>query len=363
MAKDVVNFNAGPAALPRSALERAHAELLDFEGTGMSILEHSHRGKHYEAAHTEAQRLIKELLGAPEGYEVLFLGGGASQQFAMVPMSFLPPDKSADYIMTGEWSKKALAEAKIVGKARVAGSGEVNGKYVRVPTQAELDLDPSAAYVHMTTNNTIFGTQFHSFPDTGSVPLVADMSSDIFWAPVDVSRFAFIYAGAQKNAGPAGVTIVLAKKSFIDAGSTKIPTIFRYKTHSDAGSLYNTPPVFAIYLVRNVLAAVKAEGGLAAMEKKNREKAALLYSAIDSSGGFYSSPVEIASRSMMNIVFRLPSEELENKLIKEAEARGMVGLKGHRSVGGCRASLYNAVSLAGVQRLVDLMGSFSKSHA
>ncbi|MBI4822029.1 MAG: 3-phosphoserine/phosphohydroxythreonine transaminase [Deltaproteobacteria bacterium] len=361
MSKDVVNFNAGPAALPRAALERAHAELFDFQGTGMSILEHSHRGKHYEAVHTEAQSLIKELLGAPAGYEVLFLGGGASQQFAMVPMNFLTANKSADYVVTGEWSKKALAEAKLLGKTRVAGTGEANGSFVRVPTQSELDLDASAAYVHMTTNNTIFGTQFHYVPATGSVPLFADMSSDIFWAPIDVSKFDLIYAGAQKNAGPAGVTIVLAKKSLIDTGSTTIPTIFRYKTHADAGSLYNTPPVYAIYLVRNVLQAVKADGGLPAMEKKNREKAELLYSAIDGSDGFYSSPVERASRSTMNVVFRLQSEELEKKFLKEAEGLGMVGLKGHRSVGGCRASIYNAVPVDGVRRLAELMSRFAKS--
>lgn len=363
MAKDVVNFNAGPAGLPRAALERAREELLDFEGTGISIMEHSHRGKSYEGVHRQAIALVKELLGVPDTHDVLFLQGGASQLFATVPMNFLTKDKSADYIVTGSWSKKALGEAKLIGKTKVAGKGGDGDTFTRIPKQSELTLDPQAAYVHITSNNTIAGTQWHSFPDTKGVPLVADMSSDLMWKPIDVSKFALIYAGAQKNIGPSGVVVVIIEKSFMEKGSTEIPTIFRFKTHAENESLYNTPPTFAIYLVRNVLQVVKETGGLKAMEEKNKKKGALLYQAIDDSSGFYRSPVEKDARSMMNVVWRLPSEALEEKFVKEAQALNMIGLKGHRSVGGIRASIYNAVSVDGVQRLVDFMSAFKKHNA
>lgn len=363
MSKDVVNFNAGPAGLPKAALERAQRELLDFEGSGISIIEHSHRGKLYEAVHREAIALTKELLGVPDSHDILFLQGGASQLFATVPMNFLQKDGSADYILTGTWSKKALAEAKLLGKTRVAGKGGEGEVFTRIPKQSELDLDPKANYVHYTTNNTIAGTQWQSIPDVGQVPLVADMSSDIMWKPIDVSRFSLIYAGAQKNIGPSGVVLTIVDKAWMEKGRTDIPTIFRFKTHAENESLYNTPPTFAIYLMRNVLAVLKAEGGLAKVEEKNRKKSALLYGAIDGSNGYYRSPVERDARSHMNVVWRLPSEELEEKFVKEATAKDMIGLKGHRSVGGCRASIYNAVSVAGVERLVAFMNDFAKKNA
>jgi phosphoserine aminotransferase len=358
----VHNFNPGPAALPLAALERARDELVDFKGSGMSIIEHSHRGKEYEAVHDEAIALVRELLSVPDDYHVLFLQGGASQQFAMVPMNFLPAGKSADYIVTGGWSEKAVEEAKIVGSVHIAATTAVSGKYTRIPKQSELELDPNAAYVHMTSNNTLFGTQWFDFPDTGKVPLVCDMSSDFMWRKFDVSKFGFVYAGAQKNVGPSGIVIVLARKDLVDAGRKDIPKVFRYKTHADNRSLYNTPPTFSIYLVRNVLAVLKEEGGLAAAEKKNREKGKLLYGTIDEFADFYRAPVEKDSRSLMNVVFRLPTEALEEQFVAEAKKQKMVGLKGHRSVGGIRVSTYNAVSLEAVQALTTFMRQFAAAN-
>lgn len=359
MAKDIVNFNAGPAGLPRAALERARDELLDFEGTGISVMEHSHRGKHYEKVHREAIALTKKLLAVPDTHEILLLQGGASQLFATVPMNFLQKDGSADYVVTGTWSKKALSEAKLLGKTKVAGKGGEGESFTRIPTQGELTLDPAANYLHITSNNTIAGTQFQSFPDSlPGVPLVADMSSDIMWRPIDVSKFGLIYAGAQKNIGPSGVVLVIVEKSWMAKGRTDIPVIFRFSTHAENESMYNTPPTFGIYMMRNVLAYLDAQGGLAGVEANNRKKSALLYGAIDGSDGYYRSPVEVASRSHMNIVWRLPSEALEDKFVKEAEALGIIGLKGHRSVGGCRASTYNAVTVAGVEKLVGFMAEF-----
>ncbi|MEQ9500764.1 MAG: 3-phosphoserine/phosphohydroxythreonine transaminase [Deltaproteobacteria bacterium] len=359
MGRDIVNFNAGPAGLPDAALKRAHEELLDFAGTGMSIMEHSHRGKAYDAVHREAMALVKQLLAVPDTHDVLFLQGGASGMFATIPLNFLGPDQTADYVITGTWSEKALAEAKIVGKTHVAATGAVDGKFTSIPT--ELDLTDGAAYVHITSNNTIAGTQFQTFPTTAA-PLIADMSSDIMARPLDVSSFAMIYAGAQKNLGPSGVTLVIAEKALIERGSTTIPKILRYKTHADKESLYHTPPTFAIYLMRNVLAWIDDLGGLDKMAARNEEKAATLYGAIDASDGYYRSPVDVATRSRMNAVWRLPSEELEAKFIAEATESGLVGLKGHRSVGGLRASTYNAVSPEGVGRLVDFMKKFAASN-
>ncbi|MBX5482903.1 MAG: 3-phosphoserine/phosphohydroxythreonine transaminase [Myxococcaceae bacterium] len=358
-----INFNAGPAGLPLPALERAAKELVDYQGTGMSIMEHSHRGKDYDAVHHEAIALLTELLGIPDSHQVLFLQGGASLQFAMVPMNFLEPGASADYIVTGGWSEKALAEAKLIGSPRVAATTVTEQKtYTRIPDPSELRLDPNARYVHLTSNNTLFGTQWMRYPDVGNVPLVADMSSDFLWRPTDVSKFALIYAGAQKNIGPSGLVVVVANKEFIAKGRKDIPKILRYSTHAEADSLYNTPPTFAIYLARNVLAWIKAEGGLSAMEKRNREKGEILYSAIDRMKDFYRCPVEVGSRSFMNIVFRLPSEALEEKFVAEAKQQGMVGLKGHRSVGGIRVSAYNAVSVQDIRTLVSFMESFARSN-
>lgn len=357
----VVNFNAGPAGLPLPALERARDELIDFKGSGMSIMEHSHRGKEYEAVHDEAIALLTELLAIPQSHTVLLLQGGASLQFAMVPMNFLPVDGSADYVMTGAWSEKAFDEAKLIGKPRIAFTTiGADKKYVRVPKQSEVSFDPKAAYVHTTSNNTIFGTQYQTLLDTGSIPHVCDMSSDFLWRKFDVSRFGLVYAGAQKNLGPSGLVVVVANKELLAKGRKDIPKILRYTTHAENNSLYNTPPTFAIYLMRNVLAWMKDLGGLDKMEARNREKANVLYGAIDKMADFYKCPVEKDSRSVMNIVFRLPSEAHEDRFVSEAKKAGMVGLKGHRSVGGIRVSAYNAVSVEDIRKLAAFMEDFSK---
>ena len=358
----VLNFNAGPAALPLVALERAQQELLDFQGTGMSVLEHSHRGKDYDAVHQQTISLMRELLAIPEEYHVLFLQGGASQQFAVVPMNLLPAGKSADYILTGAWGQKAFSEAKNIGTVRLAASTEDNKSFVRVPTKDELKLDSNAAYVHFTSNETIHGVQFIDWYPEPTVPLVCDMSSDFMWRKFDVKRFSLIYAGAQKNIGPAGVTVVIVKKELVEKGRTDIPKIFRYATHAAENSLYNTAPTFGIYLIRNVLQWIKDSGGLDQIERWNREKGQLIYNFLDSHAAFYRAPVAKDSRSVMNIVFRLPSEELETKLIGEAKKAGMVGLKGHRSVGGIRISAYNAVSVDAVKKLLALMEDFAKAN-
>ena len=325
----VDNFNAGPAGLPLPALERARDELLDFEGTGMSIMEHSHRGKSYEAVHNEAISLLRELAAIPDDYEVLFLQGGASMEFARIPMNLLHEGQSADYVITGGWAEKAYEEAGRVAKmlggspapsVRIAANTAVDKRFTRVPKQSELELDAKAAYVHMTTNNTLFGTQFHYVPETAA-PLVADMSSDFLWKPIDVSRYAMIYAGAQKNIGPSGVLVVVIKKSLVEAARKDIPTIFRYDTFAKNNSLYNTPPTFAIYLIRNVLRVVADAGGLAEVEKRNRKKAETLYGAIDAASDFYKAGVERESRSTMNVVFRLPSEELEKTFVARPPRR------------------------------------------
>jgi phosphoserine aminotransferase len=354
----VMNFNAGPAALPQAALERAQAELLDIGGTGMSVMEHSHRGKAYEAVHNEAIALVKELLGVPDNYDILLLQGGASQQFAVVPLNLLPQGKSADYVLTGSWSQKAYKEAKTLGTVRVAGTTEKDKKFGRIPAQSELELDANAAYVHITSNNTIFGTQWHEFPNTGNVPLVADMSSDIMWKPIDVSKFGLIYAGAQKNLGPSGLVLVIVRKDLVENGRKDVPVIFQYRTHSENNSLYNTPPTFSIYMLRNVLDEMKKAGGLAAAEKRNNDKAKLLYDVIDARPDLYQSPVERSARSTMNVVWTLSTPELEAEFLAEAQKRKMVGLKGHRSVGGMRASIYNAVETQWVKALADLMKEF-----
>jgi phosphoserine aminotransferase len=277
----------------------------------------------------------------------------------MVPMNLLPQGKSADYILTGGWSEKALDEAKIIGQTRIAWTGE-STKYTRIPEPSEIKLDPNAAYVHLTSNNTLYGSQWFDFPDTGNVPLVGDMSSDFLWRKFDVSRFGLIYAGAQKNAGPSGIVIVIVRKDLVESGRKDIPKIFRYKTHAETRSLYNTPPTFSVYLVRNVLSWLKDQGGLAVMEKRNREKGKVLYGAIDAAPDFYRCPVEKKARSLMNVVFRLPSEALEEQFVAEAKKAKMIGLKGHRSVGGIRASTYNAVSLEAVEALTAFMADFAK---
>jgi phosphoserine aminotransferase len=365
----VKNFNAGPAALPLPALERAQRELLDFEGTGMSVMEQSHRGKDYEKVHDEARSLVSELLGVPDGYDVLFVQGGASQQFAVLPMNFLTEKSSVAHVVTGVWGEKAVEEARVVAKGAsaevvVAATTLENKTYVRVPKETKIAVPDGAKYMHFTSNETIHGVQFgvgHPFPEPSPhVPVVCDMSSDFLWKKVDVQKFDMIYAGAQKNIGPSGVVVIVAKKSFLESGRRDIPKIFQYRTHLENKSLYNTPPTFGIYLVRNVLLWLKEKGGLAAMEAENVEKGKTLYAAVDGHPEFYKCPVEKESRSVMNAVFRLPSEELEEAFVKRAKGEGMVGLKGHRSVGGIRVSMYNAVPLAWVKDLAALMDDFAK---
>ena len=361
--RDIVNLNAGPAGLPTEVLQKAQAELLDFEGTGMSVMEHSHRGKAYDAVHRGALDGVRRVLRVPPSHAVFLIQGGASGIFATVPLNFLTEGQSADYVVTGSWSQKALDEAQRVGRARIAGSGEVDGRFVRIPQGAELELDPAAAYLHLTSNNTIAGTQFPAFDAVCSqaqVPVVADMSSDILSRRIDVGAFGLVYAGAQKNLGPSGVTLGIADKAWLERASTAIPRIFRYATHVEKDSLYHTPPTFAVYLVKLVLDWIEAQGGLEAIERTNDEKARRVYEAIEASGGFYRSPVESSARSKMNVVWTLPSEDLDQRFVKEAQAAGLVGLKGHRSVGGIRASIYNAVTLDGVGRLVDFMAEFAR---
>ena len=368
-----INFNAGPAALPLPALERAREEFLDFAGSGMSVMEHSHRGKEYEAVHDEAIALVRELLGVPASYEVLLLQGGATTLFAQIPLNLLEKGSTTQYLSTGAWGEKALGEAKMVSSmfgasvtVQSMGTGEGKEKsYTRVPAPADVRVDPAAAYLHITSNETIHGVEFNvdtarGFPNTGGLPLVADMSSDFLWRPFDVTKFGLVYAGAQKNIGPSGVVVVVVSKALVEKGRKDIPKIFQFRTHAENKSLYNTPPTFGVYMVRNVLSWLKGQGGLARMEEVNRRKAARLYGVIDGNPRFFRSPVEKESRSVMNVVFRLPSPELEEQFISEAKKRGMVGLKGHRSVGGVRVSTYNAVSSEWVDTLAGFMEEFQR---
>jgi phosphoserine aminotransferase len=357
----VFNFNAGPAVLPPGVLEQARDELLDYQGRGLSILEMSHRSREFEAINAQAEARFKRLLGVGDGYRVLFLQGGASLQFAMVPLNFLPAGATADYLLTGAWAEKAYEEAAALGRARAAASTKADG-YRRVPRPGEIDLGTSAAYVHLTSNETIQGIQWHAFPDVGGRPLVADMSSDILSRPLDAGRFALIYAGAQKNLGPSGVTAVLLRESWLAEANRGVPTMLRYATHVKSNSLYNTPPTFAVYVLNLVLQWVEQLGGLPAMAERNARKAATVYEAIDRSGGFYRGHALPESRSLMNVTFRLPSEALEKQFLAEAQAAGMVGLAGHRSVGGVRASLYNAVGPEACGALASFMDEFARRH-
>lgn len=357
----VCNFNAGPAILPPSVLEQVQSELRDYQGRGMSIMEMSHRSKEYEAINSQAETSLKRLVGVGDGYRVLFLQGGASTQFAMVPMNFLSSGATADFLLTGSWAEKAYEEAGALGKARIAASTKQDG-YRRVPRADEIDLSPDPAYVHITSNETIQGIEWPTFPDVGTRPLVADMSSDILSRPLDVGKFALIYAGAQKNLGPAGVTVVLLRESWLARASKGAPTMFRYTTHVKNNSLYNTPPTFGVYVLNLVLQWIEGLGGLAAMAERNARKARLLYDGIDRSGGFYCGHAAPESRSRMNVTFRLPSDALEKQFLTESQAAGMVGLAGHRSVGGIRASLYNALGVEACQDLASLMNDFVKRN-
>ncbi len=357
----IYNFNAGPAILPREVLEEVQSELLDYRGTGLSIMEMSHRQKEYEAINAEAEQLVKELLKVPAGYRVLFLQGGASLQFAMAPMNFLPPDRTADYILTGVWSDKAIEEANKIGRTYVAASTK-DEKYRRVPGQDEIRLSDDPVYVHLTSNNTIFGTQWRTLPSFDDVPLVADMSSDIMSRPIDVRPFGLIYAGVQKNMGPAGATMVLLREEWLGKAPDSVPTILRYDTHAKNNSLYNTPAVFAVYVSSLVLRWLRNQGGLVAIGRRNEAKAALIYDAIDASEGFYRGHAEPGSRSLMNVTFRLPSEDLEKAFIGAATRQGFVGLAGHRSVGGIRASIYNAMGIDGCTALAEFMREFVRTN-
>jgi phosphoserine aminotransferase len=345
--------------LPLTVLEQVQQDFLSYAGSGMSVMEMSHRSKEVEAVVHETESLLLELLGAGDDYRVLFLQGGASMQFTMVPLNFLPEGRSADYILTGSFAEKAWQEAQKSGQTRVAAT-TAGENFRRIPRADEISLDPEAAYVHITTNNTIYGTQWHWYPETGSVPLVADMSSDILSRPLEVNRFALIYAGAQKNLGPAGVTVVVIRKDVLEKVPKQLPSMLRYDVHAKNDSLYNTPPTFGIYMINRILHWLKQGGGIPAMAEHNRVKAGLIYDAIDTSGGFYSGHADQDSRSLMNVTFRLPDENLEKKFLDEAAGLRLVGLKGHRSVGGMRASIYNAMSREGCEILAGLMKDFCR---
>ncbi len=355
----IYNFNAGPAAMPLSVLEKAQAELLDTAGSGMSVMEMSHRSKEFQAIYEGAESAIRRLMEIPREYAVLFLQGGASLQFAMVPMNLRRPGKSADYVDTGSWSSKAIKEAKTTGSVNVAWSGKADG-YSRVPKPEEMHLLHDAEYVHLCSNETIGGVRWPQFPASGA-PLVADMSSDILARAVDVSRFGLIYAGAQKNLGPSGLAIVILRKDLAERAPESAPIFLRYTTHIADSSMYNTPNTWGIYLVKLICEHLESQGGVAKIQKINEEKASRLYRVIDSSD-FWRSPIEKESRSVMNVVWRLPSEALEEQFVSEATKAGLVGLKGHRSVGGIRASIYNAVSLEAVEALIAFMKEFEKKN-
>jgi len=359
MTERIFNFSAGPAVLPEEVLREAQRDLLALPGVGESILEISHRSKAFDEIIGGCEEDIRALAGIPAEYKVLFLQGGASLQFSMVPMNILPAGGKADYILTGSWSKKAVKEAQKVGTVQIAGSTE-SENFTRIPEPSEIRIDPGSAYAHFTTNNTIFGTEWAREPEAGAVPLVADASSDIFSRPIDVSKYALIYAGAQKNLAPAGVTLVIIRDDMLARSPKGLPTMLDYNTHAKEKSLYNTPPVFTIYVMRLVMKWLLAQGGLAAIGKRNADKAGRLYETIDGSGGFYKAHAAPGSRSNMNVAFRLPSEHLERHFISEATANKMDGLKGHRSVGGVRASIYNAFPPEGVDALISFMKDFQR---
>jgi phosphoserine aminotransferase len=357
MTQRVFNFSAGPAVMPLPVLEHAQRELVALPDVGMSVLELSHRGKTFEAILAEAEANLRRLLAVPDDYRVLFLQGGGQLQFSMVPMNFLDGG-TADHVITGYWGSKAIQEAAREGTARTAWSGK-GDNYRRVPAQSELDLDPGARYVHLTSNETIQGVQFRHFPDTGDVPLVCDASSDFLSAPIDIGRYGLLYACAQKNAGPAGVTVVIVRDSFLATRRDGLPPMLDYQAYADAKSMVNTPPTFAIYLLMLITRWIEGEmGGLPALAERNRSKAAMLYDVLDAHSDFYRTHAEPASRSLMNVTFRLPNEELDEKFLAEASARGLKQLKGHRSVGGVRASIYNAMPVEGVEALRDFMLEF-----
>ena len=356
----VHNFSAGPAALPETVLRQAAEEMLDWRGSGMSVMEMSHRGPEFTSIYTEAESDLRELLAVPATHRILFMQGGAIAENAIVPMNLLRGKGRADYVDTGEWSRRSIQEARRYAQINVAASSEGN-RYTSIPPRDSWKLDTQAAYVHICSNETIGGVQYHFTPEVGEVPLVADMSSDILSRPVDVSRYGLIYGGAQKNIGPAGLTLVIVREDLLGQAHPACPSAFDYKLVAEAGSMYNTPPTYAIYIAGLVFKWLKAQGGLAAMEARNRAKAALLYDFLDRSA-FFSSPVERSCRSLMNVPFRLKDPALDEVFLKGAQARGLVQLKGHRLVGGMRASIYNAMPLEGVRALVDYLREFEAAH-
>jgi phosphoserine aminotransferase len=356
----VYNFSAGPAVLPEPVLRQAADEMLDWHGSGMSVMEMSHRGDEFIAIHAKAERDLRDLLRIPDNYKVLFLQGGAAAQFATIPMNILRGKPGADYVSTGQWSKKAIADAKKYCKVNVAASSE-DKNFTYVPPQSTWKLDPNAAYVHITTNETIGGVEFHWTPDTGDVPLVADASSHILSRPMDVSRYGIVYGGAQKNIGPAGLTILIVRDDLIGHASAITPSVFDFKIQAESDSMYNTPPTYGIYVAGLVFEWLKGLGGLEKMEQTNIAKSKLLYDYLDQTE-FYDSPVAKEDRSRMNIPFTLKSDTLDKDFLAQAEARGLMQLKGHRSVGGMRASLYNAMPVEGVQALVEFMREFERKH-
>lgn len=360
--KRIHNFNAGPAVLPMPVLEEAQAEMLSYKGCGMSVMEMSHRSKEFEGIIQTAEADLRDLYGIPANYKVVFVQGGATLNFAMIPMNFRPAGASADYIVTGSWSKTASKEATKLGTTHISFSGDADN-FSRLPAAKELDFDPKAAYVHFCHNETIHGVEFKTEPATpAGVPVICDMSSDFVSQPIDVSKYAMIYAGAQKNAGPAGVVVAIIREDLLERVPANMPALLDYKLLAESGSMHNTPPCYSIYIVGLVFKWLKSLGGLPAIYKMNQDKAAILYEAIDKSNGFYRGHAKADARSIMNVPFRLPTEELEAAFVKEAKAAEMIGVKGHRSVGGLRASIYNALPKESVQALVDFMADFQKKN-
>ena len=360
MAKRVFNFNPGPATLPLEVLETAQAELLDYRGSGLSVLESSHRSPEFSEINQTAMDLVRELLGLGDSYKILFMGGGASSQFALVPLNLRSADQTGVYVDTGAWSKKAIKEANLAGNAHVMATSK-DKNYNYIPDLSGAAWPDNAAYVHITTNNTIFGTQYHAFPETGDIPLICDMSSDIASRPLDYTQFGMIYAGAQKNLGPAGVTVVAIREDLLARSPETLPTMFNYNTYAKKDSLYNTPPAFPIYMVKLVLEWIKARGGLKGVGDENQAKRDLIYGFMDGNADFYRGTAEKGSRSWMNVTMRLPTEALEKKLIADGKAAGFNGLKGHRSVGGIRMSIYNAMRLEAISKLVEFLEGFMKA--
>ncbi len=361
MEKRIYNFSAGPGVLPEEVLLEAQKDFYSYKGEGLSVMEMSHRSKTYGEIIADAEKDLRALLNVSEDYAVMFLQGGATLQFSMVPLNIMPPNNKADYINTGAWSKKAIKEAKRVGEVNIAATSE-DSNFNYIPKQDTLNLTSDASYVHFTSNNTIFGTEFKTEPEVGDVPLVCDASSDILSKPIDVNKYGIIYAGAQKNMGPAGAALVIVKKTLLERSPETLHTYLNYNTHAEKGSMYNTPPTFTIYIMGLVYKWLLNNGGLEAMQKVNETKAKMLYDAIDNSDGYYKGSAAKEDRSLMNVTFNLQSEELEKKFITEAAAKDFSGLKGHRSVGGIRASIYNAFPTKGVEELVQFMEDFKKNN-